>query len=125
MMERHQNKEDLARVSESIRTVKEARQRMFDLRSQGVRLRQVEIQLSGHERREVALKTELRQRSGEQAKFVIQRAFQMGIGERKSALEELKTQRAQFIVAFDDSARSAERRTAHREWWTKHHQVAA
>lgn len=125
VMQRLQNKEDLDRVSESIRSVKEARQRMFDLRSQGVRLHHVETQLSGHERREAVLKTELRRRSGEQAKFVKQRAFQMGIGERENALEVLKTQRAQFIVAFDDAARSAERRTAHREWWTTHHQVAA
>jgi len=125
VVQRLQNKEDLVRVSESIRSVKEARQRMFDLRSQGVRLHHVETQLSGHERREAVLKTELRRRSDEQAKFVKQRAFQMGIGERENALEVLKTQRAQFIVAFDDAARSAERRTAHREWWTTHHQVAA
>ncbi len=120
-MERAENREELNRVFESIKAVKEARQCMFDLKDQGVRRHQVEAHLSGQVGRETALKTELERCSKAQAEFVKQRTFRLGIAERQSEVEEIKMQRSQFISAFDAPSKEAERRAAHRNWWQAHH----
>jgi chromosome segregation ATPase len=122
---RAENKEELNRVFESIRAVKEARQCMFDLKDQGFRRHQVEAQLSGQVGRETVLKAELDRCSWKQAEYVKQRSIQKGIEERQSAVEALKLQRSQFMSAFCTPAKKEERRAAHREWWMRQNQVGA
>lgn len=119
-----ENKTALNFVFESIKAVKEARQRMFDLRDQGIRRHRVDAELSEHLRQETAVQKELDRLSNAMAEHVVQQSFRMGSEERRLAVAELKAKRAQFLAAFDDPVRRAERQRAHREWWLKIRETA-
>ncbi|MDR7299025.1 DNA repair exonuclease SbcCD ATPase subunit [Pelomonas aquatica] len=112
-----ENKANLNRVFESISTAKGARQRMFDLRDQGVRRHRVEAELTERVRQEAALQKDLNHQRSAMAEFVEQQAIRLGIEERKRAVSELREKRSLYLVAFDAPEQRAARQQAHREWW--------
>ena len=114
-----ENKTALNRAFECIKAVKAARQRMFDLKDQGVRRHQVEAELSDHLRQETAALKDLDRYSKAMVEHVVQQSFRMGMEERRRGVDDLSLKRAQFLAAFDDPVRRAERQRAHREWWLK------
>jgi len=112
-----ENEANRSRVFESISTVKGARQRMFDLRDQGVRLHRVEEELAERVRQEAALQKDLNHQRNAMAGLVEQQALRLGIEERKRAVSELRGKRSLYLVAFDAPEQRAARQQAHREWW--------
>lgn len=116
---RDENRNALNRVFASIRAVKEARQRMFDLKDQGVRRHRVEADLSETLQREAAIRSELDRLTSAKAELVEQQSRRMGLEERRLALADLNQQRARFLAAFDDPELQAARKRAHRQWWLK------
>lgn len=112
-----ENEANRSRVFESISTVKGARQRMFDLRDQGVRRRRVEEELAERVRQEAALQKDLNHQRNAMAGLVEQQALRLGIEERKCAVSELREERSMYLVAFDAPEQRVARQQAHREWW--------
>lgn len=114
-----ENKADLNRVFESISTVKAARQRMFDLRDQGVRRHRVEAALAEQVRHEAELQNDLNHQKSAMAALVEQQASRMGIDERRRAMSDLRAKRERFLAEFDQPPRRMERQQAHRDWWAQ------
>lgn len=114
---RDDNKENLNRVFESIRAVKEDRQRMSDLKDRGVRRHRVEEELSDRLRQEASLQDDLNHLTSAMTELVQQQACRLGIEERTRAVSELHERRSLFLAAFDAPEQRAARQRAHREWW--------
>jgi len=112
-----QNEKALKQVFESVKAVKEARQRMFDLKKQGVRRHLVEAELSKYVRQEMSLQKGLDRLSEAMDEYVLQQSFRMGMEERRRDVADLTLKRAQFLAEFEDPLQAAERQHAHREWW--------
>ncbi len=118
------NKADLNRVFESIKTVKEARQRMFDIKDQGVRHHRVEAELSTWLQQEADLQNDLIRLTSAKVELVEQQAFRLGIEERKQTMAELRKKRTDFLAAFDDPGNRTERQRTHRDAWLKGREAA-
>ncbi len=114
---RDENKASLNRVFESIGAVKASRQRMFDLKDQGVRRHRVEADLAELLRREVVLQKDFNHQRSAMAALIEQQAARLGIEERKRAVSALREQRAQYLITFDAPEQRAARQQAHRDWW--------
>lgn len=114
---RQENEANLKRVFESISTVKEARQRMFDLKGHGVQRHRVEAALAERLRQEAVLQKDLKRQRSAMAELVEQQALRLGIDERKRAASELREKRSLYLSAFDASDQHEARRQAHRDWW--------
>jgi hypothetical protein len=119
-----ENKANLNRVFESIATVKGARQRMFDLKDQGVQRHQVEAELTERIKQEAALQKDINHQKSAMAEHVEQQAIRLGIEERKLSVSELREKRSLYLVAFDAPEQLAARQQAHREWWLAGRQVS-
>ena len=120
---RDENKEALARVFEQIDATKAVRQQMFDLKQQGVTpplLKKDLSDLSTYLSNRSSLLTQLQ---NERRTFIAQREGQMGIWERKAAIEAIKARKAQFLDDFHTPFNHEARRTAHREQWLSEHGV--
>lgn len=114
---REENKAKLGRVFESIRAVKAARQRMFDLREQGVRRHRVEAELADRVRQEACLQEDLHHQEIAMSELVEQQTIRLGIEERRRAAAELREKRSLYLLDFDAPAQRVARQQAHRDWW--------
>ncbi|WP_157421960.1 hypothetical protein [Acidovorax sp. Root219] len=114
---RDENQTALSSVFASINSVKEGRQRMFDLKDQGYRCHSLEAELSECVQQEAHLQSERNQLASTMGELVEQQACRSGIDERRRAVAELREMRTKFLAFFDDSEQRTARQQAHREWW--------
>lgn len=112
-----ENRASLNRVFESIEAVKASRQRMFDLKDQGVHRHGVDAVLAELVLQEAALQKELSHQRGAMAALVEQQAARLGIEERRRAVSALREKRSLHLIAFDAPEQRAARQQAHRDWW--------
>lgn len=115
--EREQNYAEVGRVCDKIAAVKAARQRMFDLKNEGVRhgsLRQ-ELRecLSSHE----DLKRRLSLLEGRRTAFVEESECRLGLREREAAIADLVARKARFMDEFYSEQSKAARVDHHRRQW--------
>lgn len=115
--QREANQAEISGVHEEITRVKALRQRMFDLKKEGVRAGHLNHQL----RERLSSKAELddglcaleRQRSA----LVQETECRLGILERKAAVDELVIRKAQFLDEFHSDEMRAARLDSHRRQW--------
>jgi predicted nucleic acid-binding Zn-ribbon protein len=116
---RSENQADLSRVFQRIDSVQQARQSVYELKQQGVRLHLVERELSDLLRQEVLMRDELWQLEDERDAFVVQQRACLGMGERIERVRRLKSEHIQFLALFESESVVAARREAHRQTWLR------
>ena len=113
--------DEIGRVILEIAGVKAARQRMFDLKNDGVQpgvLRKTlcQVQSSKKSFEEELVNLENRRRA-----LVEETDSRMGVRERESAIAELLAKKTQFISDFGSDQRKRARQDHHRHLWMKKH----
>lgn len=120
-VELDQNRSEIGKVFENIAEVKAARQRMFDLKKEGVQpgiLRRIILQLqSSKASREEEILTLEKRRSA----LVDETEIRMGVREREAAIADLLARKKKFLDAFQSEQSKADRQDRHRRQWMETH----
>lgn len=114
---RDEVKAAIQRVREAIATTKAARQKMYDLRHQGVQLEFLRIALV-EQTTQLSTEQESLQRAETQRSASIgQMEVDLGYRALTARIAAMDTEKQQFIAAFDMPSSQAARKMAHREQW--------
>lgn len=115
------NRNEIGKVFENIAEVKAARQRMFDLKKDGVQpgvlrriIRELQSSMTGLE--EEILNLEKRRSA-----LVEETEIRMGVMEIESAIADLVARKRQFLDAFHSEQSKAARQDRHRRQWMETH----
>jgi hypothetical protein len=115
------NRNEIEKVFENIAEVKAARQRMFDLRKDGVQpkvLRRIIHQLQSSK---TCLDEEILTLEKRRSALVEETEIRMGVRERESAITDLVARKRQFLDAFHSEQSKAARQDRHRRQWMETH----
>lgn len=119
--ERELNHSEVGRICDTIAAVKQARQRMFDLKDEGIRhgtLRQkLRDCLSAH----ADLKSRLLLLEEQRSALIEETEFRLGRREREAAIADLLARKAQFMEEFHSEQSKAARLDQHRRQWLATH----
>ncbi|MCX7213397.1 MAG: hypothetical protein NTW53_12090 [Burkholderiales bacterium] len=119
------NRVEIGKVIQDIAEVKAARQRMFDLKNDGVQpgiLRQTLRQLQSSK---ASLEEELLTLERRRSALVEETEIRMGVREREAAIADLLARKKQFLDAFHSEQSKAARQDRHRRQWMETHRYDA
>ena len=114
-------KDRFENTKQKIEAVKNARQRMFDLKKQGLYPAKIERTIASLEDQVRTLTASITTLEREQIQFLEQARHQRGAIALEAQIKHLKKMTAEFIASFDDLSAKEARRRAHRELWLKKH----
>ncbi|MDD5388692.1 MAG: hypothetical protein PHD37_05075 [Gallionellaceae bacterium] len=120
-VELDRNRNEIGKVLENIAEVKAARQRMFDLKKEGVQpevlrriIRQLQSSRTGLEEEILTLKKR-------RSVLVEETEIRMGVREREAAIADLLARKRQFLDLFHSEQSKAARQELHRRQWIERH----
>lgn len=114
-------REAIREINDSIRDAKAARQQMFDLKREGVRLSDLRRQLREQQMLQQACRQRVQALDAEMLEFRRMQDAQQGLGERQKEIASLKARHERFMQSFNDPGEQEARRVAHRAEWLRQH----
>jgi DNA repair exonuclease SbcCD ATPase subunit len=108
-------------AGEKIARLKAERQRMLELRRQGVRTDVLARALEAAEQALCEAQTRQARLASEKTAFVQTARHRMGVGSLEGEIERIEAARREFLDAFDCDGERLKRRTAHRVAWMQRH----
>jgi len=111
----------MAELRSTINTIKTDRQRMFDLRKQGLHAGIINKSVGDIERQLNRLDIEVKQKKSEQAEYLESARHRNGVVLLESDIARIVLLRNEFLCSFDQPHALFARKCAHREDWLKKH----
>lgn len=108
---------DVGGIIENITTVKADRQRMYDLKAEGVDPTVLRSAIQSCQSSLAELKRQVLVLEDKQRELVAETQGRLGLGEREAEILALQKSKAKFIGDFDSELSQATRREEHRRQW--------
>ncbi|HMN15260.1 MAG: hypothetical protein LC114_23075 [Bryobacterales bacterium] len=115
--EREQNRAEIGRVSDKIAAVKAARQRMLDLKNEGVQQGPLRQKLRECLSSQADFENQLLVLESQRSALVEETECRLGLREREAAIADLVARKARFMDEFHSEQSKAARLDHHRRQW--------
>lgn len=110
-------KDERSKLFEKIKSSKQSRQNMFDLRAEGATASALKLAISETSSSLLTREERIKIIDDERVTFLRQSWVALGIPEREQEVKRIKTVRQNFIMSFESSASVAQRKERHRREW--------